>query len=92
MCTTLITFLTPLSIGGNQVPWSHPLIAALFVASCVFGLLFSYVELRRANEPIFPLALLMRRDVVFPYAIIFLQNIAQTFVGLLPHNTEDTQD
>lgn len=76
----IVTFLLPISIGGNQVPWSHPLIPSLFAGSTAFAILFAYVELRVAREPIFPLSLLTRRDIILPYMILFLQNIAQTLV------------
>ncbi|KAL1897582.1 hypothetical protein Sste5346_003887 [Sporothrix stenoceras] len=80
MCATIVTFLLPLSMGGSQLPWTHPLMLALFGASQVLAGFFCYVELRVAKEPIFPLPLLARRDVVLPYLILFLQNIAQTFM------------
>jgi hypothetical protein len=67
-------------MGGSQLPWTHPLLLALFGASHVLAGLFCWVELRVAKEPIFPLPLLARRDVVLPYLILFLQNIAQTLM------------
>lgn len=81
MCTTIVVFLLPISMGGNQLPWKHPAIGGLFAMSLALAGAFSYVELRLAKEPIFPLTLLTRQDVVIPYAILFFQNIAQTFVS-----------
>ncbi|CAK7212285.1 hypothetical protein SBRCBS47491_001411 [Sporothrix bragantina] len=80
MCATIVTFLLPLSMGGSSLPWTHPLLLSLFAASNVLAVLFCYIELRIAREPIFPLPLLARRDVILPYAILFLQNIAQTLM------------
>lgn len=84
MCTMIVTFLLPISMGGNQFPWDHPLVPGLFGASVALAGVFAYVELKVAKEPIFPLGLLVRRDVILPYGILFLQNIAQTFVSLGP--------
>jgi hypothetical protein len=81
MCAMIVTFLLPISMGGNQFPWTHPLVPGLFSASVLLAVLFAYVELKVAKEPIFPLDLLVRRDVILPYMILFLQNIAQTFVS-----------
>lgn len=68
-------------MGGNQFAWGHPVIISLFAAAGVLGLSTAFVELRVAKEPIFPLRLLVQRDVVLPYSILLLQNIAQTFVS-----------
>jgi hypothetical protein len=43
---------------------------------------FCFVEKYRAKEPIFPLNLLMQRDVVACYAILALQGGAQLTVSL----------
>lgn len=81
MVAMIMAFLLPVSMGGNQVPWSHPVIPSLFGGGAVLALFFAFIELRVAREPIFPLTLLTRRDIVVPYIILFLQNIAQTFVS-----------
>ncbi|KAH8660235.1 major facilitator superfamily domain-containing protein [Xylariales sp. PMI_506] len=77
MCCFIITILLPLSIGGNQVPWGHPIIYVIVALAMIFGLTFVYIELRVAKEPIFPLTLLTRRDVVIPYLTLALQCLAQ---------------
>lgn len=81
MCSMIVAFLLPVSMGGNQFPWTHPLVSGLFGASALLAILFAYVELRVAKEPIFPLGLLVRRDVILPYMILFLQNVSQTVVS-----------
>lgn len=80
MCAAIVTFLLPFSLGGNQFAWTHPIIFILLGTSHFLTFIFGYVELKVAREPIFPLTLLRRRDVVLPYGILFLQNIAQTLV------------
>lgn len=78
---TIVSLLLPLSIGGNQLPWKHPIILGLLMAAMVLGVVTAYVETKLAVEPMFPLQLLSRASVAFPYSILFFQNLAQTFVS-----------
>lgn len=82
MCGAIVFLLLPISTGGNQFDWTHPVIFILVGIALALTFAFAYVEFKLAKEPIFPLALLAQRDVVFTYAIIMLQNMAQTFVCL----------
>lgn len=81
LCIGIILFLLPVTMGGNQLPWVHPVILSLFVGATLFVILFSLIESKWAIEPIFPLHLLGRWDIVAPYGILLLQNVAQTFVS-----------
>ncbi|CAI7570305.1 unnamed protein product [Penicillium glandicola] len=60
---TLVTLLLGLNTGGNQVPWTHPLVLASLVTSAVFLGLFIYVEAEVASEPVIPVRLLLNRTV-----------------------------
>ncbi|KAJ5662166.1 uncharacterized protein N7477_009782 [Penicillium maclennaniae] len=60
---TLVTLLLGLNTGGNQVPWSHPLVLASLLLSAVFLGIFVYVEARVASEPVIPVKLLLDRTV-----------------------------
>lgn len=60
---TLVTLLLGLNTGGNQVPWSHPLVLASLVMSAVFLGVFIYVEAKVASEPVIPVRLLLDRTV-----------------------------
>lgn len=60
---SLVLLLLGLNTGGNQLPWSHPLVLAVLPLSVVFLFLFVYVEDRVAPEPIIPVRLLLRRTV-----------------------------
>ena len=73
----ILTFLLPLEIGGVKVPWSHPLIPALFTLSGLLVVVFVVVEKRWAREPIIPLKLFTQKDVVAAFAIMALQGGAQ---------------
>ncbi|EYE92134.1 putative MFS multidrug transporter [Aspergillus ruber CBS 135680] len=61
---TLVTFLLGLNTGGNQVPWTHPLVLTTLPLSAVFLGLFVYVEAKLASEPVIPVNLLLNRTVL----------------------------
>ncbi|KAH8646182.1 major facilitator superfamily transporter [Xylariales sp. PMI_506] len=73
----ILTLLLPIEIGGQWVPWTHPVIASLFVAGAILLSLFAWVEANWAREPIFPLKLLASRNVVLVYIVLVCQVAAQ---------------
>ncbi|KAJ5387947.1 hypothetical protein N7509_010488 [Penicillium cosmopolitanum] len=60
---TMVTLLLGLNTGGNQLPWTHPLVLISFPVSAIFLGLFIYIEARVATEPIIPIRLLLDRTV-----------------------------
>ncbi|DAA79163.1 TPA_exp: putative MFS drug transporter [Trichophyton benhamiae CBS 112371] len=60
----LVLFLLGLNSGGNQVPWTHPLVLTTIPLSVVLLVAFIYIEDRVAAEPIIPIRLLMDRTVL----------------------------
>lgn len=74
---TIATFLGALSLGGQELPWSHPIVIGLLLGSIVLGAVFVSYEVNVAVEPIFPPALVAQRDVALPYAVNALQLGAQ---------------
>lgn len=60
---TLVSLLLGLNAGGNQVPWTHPLVLTSLVMAAVFLALFIYVEAKVASEPVIPVRLLLDRTV-----------------------------
>lgn len=60
----LVTFLLGLNTGGNQVPWTHPLVLTTLPLSAVFLGVFIYVEANLASEPVIPVHLLLDRTVL----------------------------
>ena len=60
---TMVTLLLGLNTGGNQLPWSHPLVLVSLPLSAAFLGLFVYIEARVATEPIIPIKLLLDRTV-----------------------------
>jgi hypothetical protein len=78
---TVTSFLGALSLGGQTFPWSHPIVIGLLLGSILLSISFVFYENNYAAEPIFPPALLIRREVAAPYAILALQTGAQVGVS-----------
>lgn len=81
---TLLGFLMPLQIGGDRMPWSHPLILGLLGSAVAFSALFFATEKWFAKEPIIPPSLLLQRDMVLSIIIMVTQAAAQ--VGVSRYN------
>ncbi|KAH8113370.1 vacuolar amino acid permease [Phellopilus nigrolimitatus] len=63
---TVGTLLLGFSLKSTEeLPWAHPLIWGLFVASAVFGVAFVYVETHIAPYPVMPMRLITRRTPLF---------------------------
>lgn len=58
LVAALLVFLFAVSIGGNQVPWSHPLVIVSLPLSMLILASWVYIELYVAKEPIIPVQLL----------------------------------
>jgi MFS family permease len=63
LTSSLVLLLLGVNTGGNQFPWTHPLVLTALPLSLVCLLLFIYVEDKVAPEPIIPVRLLLRRTV-----------------------------
>ena len=83
LALTIIGFLLVVDLGGQKIPWDHRAIWIILASSVVMGLLFLLIEGYVAREPIFPLRLLVHRDVVTAYILLALQHTAQLGVQLL---------
>ncbi|KAL8787430.1 MAG: hypothetical protein Q9213_002207 [Squamulea squamosa] len=66
-----------LDLGGQKLPWDHPLIWIIFAAAGVCSLVFTLVEAFVAREPIFPLRLIVHRDIISAYLVTALLGTAQ---------------
>ena len=77
LAAAIVGFLVFLDLGGQKLPWTHPVLWIILGAAAVFSILFLLVEAFIAVEPIFPLRLLVHRDVVTAYIIAALQGGAQ---------------
>lgn len=81
LALTLVTLLLGLNTGGNQVPWTHPLVLTSLPLSAVFLGLFIYVEANIASEPVIPVHLLLNRTVLS--ACLTNWFVTMTVFGLL---------
>lgn len=77
LATTILLVMFPLELGGQKIPWSHPLIFVLLGAAIVTGALFARAE-ARAAEPVIPLELFRERDFVISFVVAALQIAAQS--------------
>ena len=77
MAITIVSLLGALSLGGQTLPWSHPVVIGLGTGSLAFGATFVIYEVNCAIEPIFPPTLVIERDVATAYTIMALQTAAQ---------------
>ncbi|KZF19629.1 major facilitator superfamily transporter [Xylona heveae TC161] len=77
LALTIVNFVLALDLGGHKFPWTHPLVLGSFGASLFFGIVFVLVESYWAKQPIFPLHLLVNRDIASAYLIMVLQSAAQ---------------
>lgn len=81
LAAAITGFLIALDLGGRKITWTHPIILILFASSAIFGVLFVVVEAYVAHEPIFPLRILLHRDVLTAYLVTGLQSGAQFAVS-----------
>ncbi|KAI4157632.1 MAG: hypothetical protein LQ342_008134 [Letrouitia transgressa] len=89
LALAIVGFLLVLDLGGQKILWTHPFIWIIFAIASVFAILFILIEAFVAREPIFPLRLLVHRDVVTAYLVTALQGAAQFGVPLCFHNSGD---
>lgn len=66
LVVTVTTLLLGLNTGGNQLPWTHPLVIAALVVSALSFCLFIYVESNPniVPEPIIPVVLIGRTRTI----------------------------
>ncbi|KAL3470749.1 major facilitator superfamily domain-containing protein [Aspergillus californicus] len=64
LITALVLLLLGVNTGGNQLPWTHPLILTTLPLSAVVLAIFIYIEANHASEPIIPVRLLLNRTVL----------------------------
>ncbi|KAH7310578.1 major facilitator superfamily domain-containing protein [Stachybotrys elegans] len=76
--STLISFFVVLDMAGKSYPWFYT--ASLATLTTVLASVFFWVEKNYAKEPIFPLGLVSRRDVLTANALVALQLGAQFIV------------
>lgn len=69
--------LVALSLAGNRLPWTHPIILALVAITPALVALFIYAETNCTSEPILPLGLFRNRR-----AMLVIMGISLMVIGL----------
>lgn len=64
LVSALVLLLLGLNTGGNQVPWTHPLVLTTLPLSGVVLGIFVYIEANVASVPVIPVRLLLNRTVL----------------------------
>ncbi|CZR61827.1 related to multidrug resistance protein [Phialocephala subalpina] len=83
LSVSIVCGLLVLELSGKRMPFTHPTILSLLGASIITGNLFLLVEAFWAKEPIFPLRLMLNRDVVASYINLGFQTGAQMAMMML---------
>ncbi|KAK8052582.1 hypothetical protein PG993_003967 [Apiospora rasikravindrae] len=76
LCAILTTIILGLNLGGQILPWSHPIVASALVVCAACIPLFLYVEWRCASHPLVPLDFLSRA----PKANLLASNFLSTML------------
>lgn len=82
MAATIVLLLGALSLAGESLAVTDPIILGSVGGSVALGVMFVVWEVKFAREPVFPPRLLIQRDVVTPYAIVALLLGAQYGVSV----------
>lgn len=82
LALTIVTSLGALSLGGQDLNWTDPLILGLAGVSVILGGLFIIWEIKFALEPVFPPALMIKRDVATSYIVSAFMTAAQVSVRI----------
>ncbi|KAH7067892.1 major facilitator superfamily domain-containing protein [Paraphoma chrysanthemicola] len=85
LVTALSTQLTALSLGGNDLPWSSPLVLTPLILSIILIGIFLYIEATTRAIPIIPLSQLTGRNpVAVQIANICAGTAAYAYLFTLP--------
>jgi hypothetical protein len=84
LTVVIVSFLLVLNIASKKLAVSDPMVLGLCGLWAGSSLLFVLVEARYASEPIFPLQLLLHRDVLTSYLLAFMIIMGQMIVKTLP--------
>lgn len=84
LVSSILGLMLPLSIAGNQIPWTHPLVFGAGCMSVISFVIFVVVEHHFASNPILPPALMRNKDAVASFGALMFQAAAHIGVGGTP--------
>ncbi|KAK4622332.1 hypothetical protein CLAFUW4_06704 [Fulvia fulva] len=85
LVTALSIQLVGLSIGGNELPWSHPVVLASLGCSVVLIVLFFWIEARTTAMPVIPLRMFKRRlSLLMQLTNLCAGTAAYSYLFMLP--------
>ena len=73
---SITTLVFALSMGGNDVPWVHPVIPTLLSLSLLSFISFVIVEKHTFKTPLMPLQFIARRSLWPLFAVTFFKDMA----------------
>jgi hypothetical protein len=83
LAVAIVSFLLVLNLASKKLTVSDPMVLGLCGLWAGSSLLFLLVEAKYASEPIFPLRLLLHRDVLTAYLLTGLIIMGQMIVKTL---------
>ena len=78
-----VCFLLALQFGSKDMSWASARAIVPFAASIMFGAGFVAIEKYWATEPVFPIRLMIHRDIITTYPVTCLQTVAQVSLEVL---------
>ncbi|EME43038.1 hypothetical protein DOTSEDRAFT_25026 [Dothistroma septosporum NZE10] len=77
--------LVGLSVGGNELPWSHPVVMSSLVGSVLLLALFFWIEARTTAVPIIPLRMFKRKlSLLIQLTNLCAGTAAYSYLFMLP--------
>ncbi|WFD01888.1 hypothetical protein MOBT1_000568 [Malassezia obtusa] len=77
LVSSVACMLVGLNLGGNELPWAHPVVVGSLLVGALLAGVFVYVEKYVAREPLMPMAVLFRRTPGFVSLACWFISISQ---------------
>lgn len=77
LVSAVASVLVGLNLGGNELPWGHPLVLSTLIGGLILAVVFVYVERNVAREPLMPMSVLFHRTPGFVALTCWFISISQ---------------
>lgn len=71
LISAMVTLFLAMQWGGQRLPWSSPVIIALFISFCVLVVFFILLERRMGDDASIPLKILKQRSIASGAVYLF---------------------